>query len=229
MKVKFGSIITDGRGHLGGHVYSKNHWGNFARTKVTPANPMTGAQTFVRSNFKVIQFAWKGLSVADQALWQAATIDYPKTDFSGTVYFLTGYNLFIMLNIPFLRYTGGLMTVPPTNTIPTTDLAGVFTGSFFGGALTYDFDVPVPNDGYQIQISMTRTLSNGVNYVSTELRIIDTQVEVGQGNIDLYTPWTLHYGLTVPSSGQAVFLKLQVVNHNTGDYGIPLIKKFVEP
>ena len=40
MKIKFGSEVVDGRGKIGGHVYSKNKGGAYKRTKVTPSNPL---------------------------------------------------------------------------------------------------------------------------------------------------------------------------------------------
>jgi len=47
MKMKFGAIVVDGRGKIGGHVASKNRGGAYLRTKVTPSNPQTGYQAAV--------------------------------------------------------------------------------------------------------------------------------------------------------------------------------------
>jgi len=44
MKIKFGSIVVNGSGKLGGHVYSSNRGGNYVRTLATPSNPQTPAQ-----------------------------------------------------------------------------------------------------------------------------------------------------------------------------------------
>jgi hypothetical protein len=53
-KIKFGMMMTDARGKLGGHVFSKNRSGAYVRTKVTPVNGQTTAQTGVRAIFGAI-------------------------------------------------------------------------------------------------------------------------------------------------------------------------------
>jgi hypothetical protein len=47
MKMKFGAIVTEGRGKIGGHVASKNKSGAYLRTKVTPVNRQSVAQSNV--------------------------------------------------------------------------------------------------------------------------------------------------------------------------------------
>ena len=42
-KIKFGMMMTDASGKLGGQVFSKNRGGSYVRTKVTPTNPQTAA------------------------------------------------------------------------------------------------------------------------------------------------------------------------------------------
>ena len=49
MKIKWGALVVDGRGKLGGHVAAQNRGGSYLRTKVTPSNPQTTFQTGVRS------------------------------------------------------------------------------------------------------------------------------------------------------------------------------------
>ena len=53
-KIKFGMMMTDARGKLGGQVFSKNKGGAYVRTKVTPSNPQTIAQTTRRALFAAI-------------------------------------------------------------------------------------------------------------------------------------------------------------------------------
>lgn len=49
--IKFGMMMTDARGKLGGHVFTKARNGATIRTKVSPANPQTSAQSLSRSIF----------------------------------------------------------------------------------------------------------------------------------------------------------------------------------
>lgn len=229
MKVKFGSIITAGRGTLGGHVYSENHYGPYARTKVNPAYVSNTYTQNVRNNFQAIQVAWRSLTQAQRDAWQAATPDYPKTDFTGTVYFLTGYNLFISINIPYYEEFGAILPDPPVKIVPTVDLSGTLSGSFGGGALDWVYNVAPSETDVEIQIFSTRALSAGINYVSTELRLIDQVSAAGQASDSISAPWVTKFGAVVPVTGEAIFVKMVPVNVKTGDYGVSFQLKFVEP
>lgn len=57
MKIKWGMMMTDGRGKLGGQVASKNRAGAYVRTKVTPVNPRTTQQQAIRTLFGSIASA----------------------------------------------------------------------------------------------------------------------------------------------------------------------------
>ena len=81
MKLKFGAIVTDGRGKIGGHVMSKNRGGAYMRTKVTPSNPRSTAQTTVRSHLTTLSQGWRGLSATAIAAWNSAVSSFTKSTF----------------------------------------------------------------------------------------------------------------------------------------------------
>lgn len=93
MKTKFGAIIVDGRGKIGGHVASKNRGGAYLRTKVTPANAQTSAQNQVRNLFTSLTQGWRGLTQAQRDAWNAAVLDYSRTDIFGDIRNPSGINL----------------------------------------------------------------------------------------------------------------------------------------
>ena len=83
MKIKFGSIVTDGSGKLGGHVYSKNRGGNYIRTNKVPSNPRTEAQILARSRFGLASSGWRALSESQRAAWAEFASNNPYTDSLG--------------------------------------------------------------------------------------------------------------------------------------------------
>lgn len=83
MKIKFGSIVTDGSGKLGGHVYSKNRGGNYIRTNKVPSNPRTAAQILARSRFGIASAGWKDLSELQRNAWAEFAANNPFTDSLG--------------------------------------------------------------------------------------------------------------------------------------------------
>lgn len=96
MKIKFGALVTDGRGKLGGHVASKNRSGNYLRTKVTPSNPQTAAQQATRAVLGSLSTAWSGLTLAQRNSFNSAVGDWSGTNIFGDIKNPTGKNLLFL-------------------------------------------------------------------------------------------------------------------------------------
>ena len=97
-KIKWGAIVVDGRGKLGGHVFTKTKSGATMRTKVTPVNPKTSAQAAARSRLGGNSQAWAALSEAQRRGWNALAAETGKTNIFGDQYFPSGKNLFTSIN-----------------------------------------------------------------------------------------------------------------------------------
>ena len=64
-------FALDASGTIGGTVtFSKWKGRNYARERVIPANPKSGAQIGRRGMFKFLTQAWASLAAVDQATWQ---------------------------------------------------------------------------------------------------------------------------------------------------------------
>lgn len=98
MKIKWGALVVDGRGKLGGHVASKNRGGAFLRTKVTPTNPSSLAQSGVRAVFGFITTAWSLLTQEQRTTFNNAVEDFTTTDIFGDIKKPSGKNLHQKLN-----------------------------------------------------------------------------------------------------------------------------------
>lgn len=97
-KIKWGAIVVDGRGKLGGHVFTKTKSGATMRTKVTPVNPQTSAQASARSRLGGNSQAWGALSELQRESWQNRAKETSKTNIFGDQYFPSGKNLFTSVN-----------------------------------------------------------------------------------------------------------------------------------
>ncbi len=97
-KIKWGAIVVDGRGKLGGHVFTKTRSGAAMRTKVTPVNPQSSAQAAARSRLGGNSMAWGSLTEAQRESWNSLASETGKTNVFGDQYFPTGKNLFTSVN-----------------------------------------------------------------------------------------------------------------------------------
>ena len=95
MKIKYGAIIVDGSGKIGGHVASKNRSGSYLRTKTTPSNPNTTAQAQARSVLASLSTGWGVLTDDQRKSWNDAVGDYAKTDIFVDFKNPSGINLYV--------------------------------------------------------------------------------------------------------------------------------------
>lgn len=112
--IKWGMMVVDGRGKLGGHVLTKSRNGASVRTKVTPTNPQTSYQQANRATFGQLSSNWTSLSEAERKAWNEAVQEWQKTNIFGDLKSPAGRDLYISLNRNILQAGGTAIDVPPT-------------------------------------------------------------------------------------------------------------------
>ena len=169
-KIKFGMMMTDARGKLGGQVFSKNRSCAYVRTKVSPVNPQTTFQSSVRALFGSISQQWSGLSQATRDAWDGAVNDWQTTNVFGDLVNPTGKALFQRLNNQAQAVGLAAVTNPPAKLVMPDD---IITNA--------DFDVTIPeivltgaNTEATTRIALwaTAPLSQGTKFVKNRLRLI---------------------------------------------------------
>ena len=210
MKLKFGAIITDGRGKIGGHVASKNRSGAYLRTKVTPNNPNTTAQVQARNILSSLSQQWSQLTDSQRRGWNDAVKEWGTTDIFGDIKNPSGINLFVKLNSNLMN-TGmaTLVDVPAKMEVPSVIISqGAYKVAT--GNLSIDFN-DASADGYTALVRATPSLSAGVSFVGSQFRVIgyDTVVLDNLGLIGAYG-----HKFGVPSAGANVYASVQFVLPN---------------
>lgn len=80
-QIKFGAFVTDMRGKIGGSVFSKNKNGAYAKNKVTPSNPQSGAQMAVRNLLAGFAQQWRTLTETTRQGWIDGAVNFPNKRF----------------------------------------------------------------------------------------------------------------------------------------------------
>lgn len=225
MKTKFGAIIVDGRGKIGGHVASKNRGGAYLRTKVTPTNPKSVAQSAVRNRLTSLSQAWKSLTETQRSAWNAAVANFAKTDIFGDIKQPTGLNLYVKLNANLGQIGVNALTTPPlpSSVVAVTGVsgaAGVGAGTF---VLSFA-PTPIPaNTSYIVRA--TKQLSPGISNISNELRDIVILPPTTATGESIMTSYTNKFGSL--TAGQKIGLSLTAVNELTGQKGQEIISTLI--
>lgn len=215
-KAKFGMIVTDMRNKLGGHVFSKNRGGSYVRTKVTPSNPQTTAQSAVRSALGSISAAWSGLTAGQRAGFNAAVDDWKTTDIFGDLKSPSGKNLFTRLNLNLDNSAQPLIdAVPDKVDVPSMQL---IAAEMDLSAEEIVFDSTAVPVGTVAIVYATPPLTAGTSYAKNRFRIIALNNAGAVQPGDLYTGYVAKFG--IPVAGSNIQLRVKVVASN-GQAGVP--------
>lgn len=215
-KIKFGMMMTDARGKLGGQVFSKNRAGSYVRTKVTPVNPQTSAQIASRAILASLSSGWNGLSTSAIASWNGAVANWQKTDIFGDLKNPTGKNLYVSLN-KNLEQTGQSPVALPPEKIDV-ELFNLTSATFDISDTTLTMNVTTVPADHVLQLWATPAVSEGVSYVKNKYRVIANIPAGAITATSTYASYVAKFG--APVAGQKIFIKGRYVA-NTGQVGLP--------
>jgi len=222
MKAKFGAIVVAGSGKIGGHVASRNRAGAYIRTKVTPVNPQSSAQTTVRNRLSGIASGWRALTAAQRAAWNQAVADFAKTDIFGDLRNPSGFNLYQRLNNNLLTCGESAITSPPA--VVAVDAFTSITLTAEDATVAEDFSLainPAVEADHLVKVYATPPLSPGVNFVSSEYRLIGIMPNSQSSPWDGTSAYQAVFGST-GEVGQKIFVKCIQVEESTGIAGTPI-------
>jgi len=117
-KVKFGSLLTNMSGKLGGQVYSHNAAGAYLRNIGTIAVAPSASMIASQNAFASVVAAWKTLSDVQRDAWNAAVCNFVKLNVFSDTYTPNGFNLFCSINRTRLNINQVLLLFPPAPVMP---------------------------------------------------------------------------------------------------------------
>ena len=214
MKTFFGSIITEGSGKIGGNVISKNRYGLFVKQNHTPVNPKSSRQLIVRSNFNVVVKFWESLSDSDRLLWNRRVSDFPYSDKFGETRYLSGYGLFVKLNMVRVNLGQSIITTPPVKPyFPLWSLVDIL--AYSNCNRIFLFVTPSLPAGFQLQIYASPQVVSSINYMHWDYKLI-ASLSTGQNYpIDIFSYYNSIFSASL-QTGNCIFFKIRVLSSASG-------------
>lgn len=215
-RIKFGMMMTDARGKLGGHVFTKARSGATVRTKVTPANPQSIAQSIARTRLGALSQAWSGLTEAQRVAWNSRALEVGLTNVFGDSYFPSGKNLFVSINTNVLLAGGALVTIPPTNVEIPNVINAEFIVEVGVGAISSALDYEGSTADTVTLLMATKPSSAG-RFNFTGQYSLFLSFPAGDNIADgasAYNAYVARFG--VPAIGQKISFQFYTVNRVTG-------------
>lgn len=219
MLIKWGALVVDGRGKIGGQVASKNRTGAYMRNKVTPVNPRTNFQQEARQQLGNLSSQWRALTESQRDAWRNAVSQYEKTNIFGDKVQPTGKNLFVGLNRNLSNIGEPIIDTPASpQDFPVINITDIVIAPAGQEVTLNPAELP---SGFEALFYATPPQSVGKNFVESEFRMIGTTlVELGTGVYDLTALYTERFG--APVAGQKVFVRVVLVSTVSGQRGTPV-------
>lgn len=223
--VRYGAMIADASGSIGGTVFSRNRGGSYVRNRTTPLNPQTTFQSGVRSAFANLATRFATiLTDFQREAWRAYGEIVPVPNALGDDRFLTGLQHYIRSN-SLLSLAGGTIvdeppssftagpTIEPTITIDAT--LDQFTVVDLGG---YN---PATQGALAGYISIGRPVNPGVLFYKGPFRVGFA------GAISTLAALPTAVALPFPVvAGQGLFVRFASSTLD-GRVGVPFIQRFL--
>lgn len=110
--LKFGSIVTEGSGSLGGHTIQHSKGGMQLRTKPIPRGTPSQAQTLIRSYNPVLQAGWRDLTTEQQKIWNDWPVSHGIFNAKGDKHTLSGHSLWMKYQYAYIIEDFAFQTDP---------------------------------------------------------------------------------------------------------------------
>lgn len=161
-KIKFGAVITDSRGTIGGHTFKWSRYGNQFQRKATPTKRLTVHNSIAHARFSEFTKSWWAtLTSGQRDDWRALAAANPYSNTWGDEFPLTGLAYYIKLNAR-MRAAGlsPFTDAPADQTV--TGLSTLTVAATAPATLTLTFTTtPTPTD-HRLYIFATPNVSPGV-------------------------------------------------------------------
>lgn len=205
--VKYGSIVTEIKGKVGGSVFQGGISGPIVGNKahLSISSVRLGKQQRSTSDKLITQHNnlgwaasnWKSLSSLDRAAWDAAAISFPFKNKFGDMYTGSGFQVYMQMNINSLMLNMGLVSSPPTPAILA--VAQPFTIGAATDPNTFSFETVV-DANTMIIVYATSPISPGLKLVPSMLKAIAMFGDSAVFPFDITAAYKKVFG-TIPSSG----------------------------
>lgn len=190
-------------GSVGARTSSRNRSGQYVRQRAIPVQPRTPAQIAARSRLTSQSAAWRGLTAAQRAAWNAFAQSFTVVNSLGTTINLTGAQCFVKVNSVNLLNGDATVTLPPA--LPAFIAVTVTGIDATAGTQLLEMSGVNPAAGTKFMTFASPQLSAGVSF-NGKYAWLQTAQTFTTGKLALTSVYTAKYGALI--AGKQVFVKV---------------------
>lgn len=212
--IKFGSVITDSRGSIGGHTIQWSRAGHKLGARGMTRKSATGKQSVVRASFAgLTKRWWSVLDSTQRTDWRDLAAANPLPNRWGDEYPLTGLAFYVRVNQRLLQATGAATDDAPADQT-VTNLTSLSMSCTAPDVATVSFAPGTVPANHCVVLFTTPQLSPGINAVVGKLNWLMMLPESTSSPQDISTELISQIGAL--ESGRAVWLQGALLNTDNG-------------
>lgn len=190
-------------GSVAATVSSRNRSGQYRRTRAIPVQPRTVAQVAARSRLTSQAAAWRGLTDAQRAAWNAFALSFTVTNSLGQTINLTGAQCFVKVNTVNLLNGDATVNLPPA--LPAFVAVTVTGVDATAATPLIELSGVNPAAGTKFMVFGSPQLSAGVSFNGRYAYLTTNQV-FAAGKMSIQTVYAARYGALIV--GKKIFVKV---------------------
>lgn len=213
---KYGSIITELKGKIGGNVFQgsyatavvKKLWGYRSREPIG----YTDARRKKLTAYAHVSQTWRTLTDTERNAWSAAAASFPAKNKFGDTYTPSGYQIYMSFNTNMYAMGGDLLTEPPSPPeFPSWAPVSLYTLNIttieFNG---YDNTLT----DFRLRVLATAPYSPGAKYARGGYKNLGAYLYTAADGIQVQTKYEQIFGPII--QGQRISFKCKWVQVSTG-------------
>lgn len=190
-------------GSVGAVTSSRNRSGQYRRQRAIPTQPRTPAQVRARASLTDLSAAWRGLTDAERAAWNAFGNSFTVTNSLGSTINLTGAQCYVKVNTVNLLNGDAAVAIPPS--LPAFDPLTATGITANGTTPAFTVDGAAPAAGTLFMVFASPALSAGVSF-NGRYSWIQTSQAFTSGHMSILTAYTAKFGALI--TGKRYFVKI---------------------
>lgn len=195
-------------GSIAGSTSSRNRFGQYRRTRATPVNPNTSAQSAARTRLADNSANWRGITDAQRMGWGSLGAMIQRQDSLGQTYTLTGFQAYVSVNNTLMASGDAPVDDAPALDTPAVIATAAITLSDVAFSIAY---TPTPlGAGEKLFIFASPQRSAGRTF-ENDYRLITVTAAAAASPANILADYTAKFG--VPVTGNKVCLSLQVMRN----------------
>ncbi len=208
--LRLGGLANAISGSIAGTTFAHTKGGTVARSKLRQRKTTGAVQARLRSDMSRQRAVWRGLSDQQRQAWRVVALELPRANRLGQRNVLSGYQLFIRINMDGQRGSTHFTNDPPFTDPPdftSFELPGMefITFSVSGGYFYQAIPTFLP-PFKSAAIYGARTFRDYETGVVPSLRMFFLGTDLF-GPQDITAPWDSHIG--PPSVGEFIFIRFR--------------------